>query len=550
MGRWQSFKELIFGKREEKSSLAASIIAAPGSGGVIWTPRGYENFSKETYLKNVTAFRSIDEIATNVSSVPWKEFRRIDEDKREVSTDTAIAEVLKRPNPNESLEFVMLSATAYLVMSGNSFFERVVLEGGPNAGNIKELYTLRPDRFKLKINPSTGQLEKYIYMVQGRPVEWQVNPITQQADILHLKSFHPMDDWWGAAPTESAAREIDTSNVATQWNMNLLSNQCRPGMIYTLVGATGEAFMDQLEKYLREEKSGASNVGKDMIITGERGTKAEPYGWSPTDMDFSEGDLRLMRKIAMAYRVPPMILGIPGEATFANFKEARLAFWESTILYYLNYIRGELNNWFYDEESDRFVDYVLDDVPALAVKRDQIWERAQNSDFLTIDEKREMVGRDKYEPTEEPGSVLFIEASKIPIESAAEAEVEEEEVEEEEEGVDEEEEEVRKDLEKQGYTDDEIDEFLGYKQGEDFNPEEEKPYPNEHACRLKEPGQFDRFARVNCYKKSDGKCVDYIFGIKDNKSQVQALRYRKKIWNAASARKHCASRGGRFEAAG
>ena len=449
MSRWQSFKDFVWGK-EEKESRTARITTTPASGGVIWTPKGYDNFAKETYLKNATAFASIVEIASNVASVPWKEYRRIKDDKREVVTDTAISNVLKRANPQESFEAVMLAATAYLAMSGNTFFERVKPDGGPNKEDIKELYAKRPDRFKLKVNPHTGQLEKYVYSVDGRSVDWEVDPITQQADILHLKSFHPLDDWWGAAPTESAAREIDTSNAATEWNMNLLQNQGRPGMVFTLIGALGEQQFDDLEKRLAA-KTGVTKVGQNMIITGERGTGVDPYGWSPADMDFSEGDLRLMRKIAMAYRVPPMLLGIPGEATFANFKEARLAFWESTIFYYLNYNRGELNNWFYEPDSEMFIDYVLDDIPALAIKRDAIWKRAQESDFLTLDERRELVGKDKYEPSEDPGSMIFIEASKIPIGMA----MEEEEKEKEEEAV--------KMLQDEGWTEDEINEMLGYK---------------------------------------------------------------------------------------
>lgn len=75
------------------------------------------------------------------------------------------------------------------------------------------------------------------------------------------------------------------------------------------------------------------------------------------------------------------------------------------------------------------------------------------------------------------------------------------------------------------------------------------PYPNEHACRLEDPGQFDKLRRNNCGEKSDGKCIDVIYGIKDGKSKIQALRYGKEIWSASAAREHCKGRGGRFEAA-
>ena len=75
------------------------------------------------------------------------------------------------------------------------------------------------------------------------------------------------------------------------------------------------------------------------------------------------------------------------------------------------------------------------------------------------------------------------------------------------------------------------------------------PYPNEHSCRLKDPGKYDRFKRDNCGEKSDGKCIDVIYGIKDNKSEIQALRYSKEDWTEKAARKHCEGRDGKFEPA-
>jgi HK97 family phage major capsid protein len=79
---------------------------------------------------------------------------------------------------------------------------------------------------------------------------------------------------------------------------------------------------------------------------------------------------------------------------------------------------------------------------------------------------------------------------------------------------------------------------------------EQRPYPGEHACRLENPDKYERFARKNCYKKHDGKCIDYIFGIpKGGGSELQAMRYKKETWTADSARSHCKSAGGSFEAA-
>lgn len=79
---------------------------------------------------------------------------------------------------------------------------------------------------------------------------------------------------------------------------------------------------------------------------------------------------------------------------------------------------------------------------------------------------------------------------------------------------------------------------------------EMRPYPNEHSCRLEDPGKYKKFARKNCYKKHDDKCIDYIFGvISADESELQAMRYPKDIWTLDAARAHCKDAGGSFEAA-
>lgn len=90
-------------------------------------------------------------------------------------------------------------------------------------------------------------------------------------------------------------------------------------------------------------------------------------------------------------------------------------------------------------------------------------------------------------------------------------------------------------------------EIVGDDEGE---PAEEQPYPNEHACRLQDPGKFEKFARKNGAREHEGKKYDVIFGIrKDGKSEEQAYRYPTKSWKAAEAQAHCKANKGAFEPA-
>ena len=63
----------------------------------------------------------------------------------------------------------------------------------------------------------------------------------------------------------------------------------------------------------------------------------------------------------------------------------------------------------------------------------------------------------------------------------------------------------------------------------------ERPYPNEHAARLRDPDQYDSFRRRN---DEGGNGVDFIFGIKEGEegAELQAIRFRLSEFTAAEAR--------------
>lgn len=295
-------------------------------------------------------------------------------------------------------------------MDGNAYEERITPLDGPNVEVPKELYVHRPDRIHIEVG--NGRKTGYVYEVEGREKTWRIDPINGECDLWHYKTFHPINDWYGAAVTESAAREIDTSNEATEWNKKMLENEGRPGMVITIVGKnlTDERF-EKLEKMLKEKHTGPEHAGANMILEGEKGTTAQPYGWTPKDMDFMEGNRDLSRRIALGFKVPPMLLSIPGDATFSNFEEARLAFWEETVFFYLNFFRDEGNNWHFPKDNRFYLDYALDEIPALAPKRHRMWERAQKSQFITINEKREMVNL----PPIDAGDVILVPSNMVPL---------------------------------------------------------------------------------------------------------------------------------------
>ena len=94
----------------------------------------------------------------------------------------------------------------------------------------------------------------------------------------------------------------------------------------------------------------------------------------------------------MAFGVPPVLLGLPGDATYANYREANRALWSQGILplarKLLDALAEGLRPWFDGLEFG----VELDAIPALAEDRERLWAQVGAADFLSPDEKRAMVG--------------------------------------------------------------------------------------------------------------------------------------------------------------
>jgi len=79
----------------------------------------------------------------------------------------------------------------------------------------------------------------------------------------------------------------------------------------------------------------------------------------------------------------------------------------------------------------------------------------------------------------------------------------------------------------------------------------EKPFPNEHSCRLKDPKDFKPESFRRTTRKHNGKEYSVIMGRLKGETTMteQAYRYNKKIWTASEAKSHCKDHKGTFEAA-
>ncbi len=351
----------------------------------------YQKAGIESYKNNVIVNRCVNIIANSASHVPWVVMQKTPVGLQKANHHQ-INKLLKRPNPTKAGAELFAEVIANKLLFGNSYLLAIASDA---YSAPTELYSLNPQAVRAIY--ANGNVVGYKYGFKNNEHNnektYHIDPINKQSQVLHIKNYNPIDSVYGLSCLEAAGRSIDLHNKATEWNHTLLKNGARPsGALIVNNGSylTDEQFQ-RLKQELYEKYYGSQNAGKPMLLEG--GLEWKEMSISPKDMDFIESKNTAAREIALAFGVPPQLLGINGDNTYSNMQEARLALWEETLIPLLDKIADGLTNWlshwFHEEIT---VDFDRDAISILTERRQKLWMTLTDVDFMSINEKRAMVG--------------------------------------------------------------------------------------------------------------------------------------------------------------
>jgi HK97 family phage portal protein len=368
---------------EQKASATGRVAALAGGGArIAWSPRDTGSLTRLGFVGNPVGFRAVKVIAEAAAAVPLV----LEGGGSRFQTHPVLS-LIGRPNGVQGGAEMFEALYGQLLLSGNGYLEAVGEAGVPT-----ELHVLRSDRMVL-VPGADGWPVAYDYKVGAKAHRFDARGLSP---ICHLKAFHPLDDHYGLSPMQAAAAALDVHNAASKWSKGLLDNAARPSGAIIYRGADGGATMtpdqfDRLSAEMEAHHQGARNAGRPMLLEG--GLDWKPMGFSPSDMEFQKTKEAAAREIAVAFGVPPMILGVPGEATYANYQEANRAFYRLTVLPLVAKVTASISHWLTDHTGEALMlKPDLDQVPALSAEREAQWRRIATADFLTGAEKRALLG--------------------------------------------------------------------------------------------------------------------------------------------------------------
>lgn len=361
---------------------------ALGDGRATWNGnagplRSYETLVREAYLTNPVAQRAVRIIAEGAAGAPV----------RSTPPDHPALGLLAGGEPGPSL---IETVAANLLLHGNAYIEVALGASGLPAA----LYALRPERVTVEADAS-GWPVGYLYRAGTTVQRFPAITVGAGAEegrpgLLHIRSYHPLDDHYGLGCVGAASAAVETHNAASAWNQSLLDNAARPSGALVYDPGDGQPLsaeqFDRLKAELAAGFAGAANAGRPMLLDG--GMKWQPLALTPAEMDFARTRDTASREIALAFGVPPMLLGLVGDNAYANYREANVALWRLTLLPLTSRIYGAIALYLRDWWPDLSLAIDRDAVPALAADREKLWGQVVAATFLSDDEKRRMLGLD------------------------------------------------------------------------------------------------------------------------------------------------------------
>ena len=359
------------GRAADPASSAASetktaqpLVAVELSRRACFTAPDFGSQCREGYSKNPVVYRCVRMIAEASASVPLKG------DALPSGTRAALERLY-----------------AFLQVAGSAYLFAATL-----GEDVTGVSALRPDAVSALTDRAGRPAGFAVEGTQGRTVHRR-DALTGRCAVMAITLFNPLDEAAGQSPLRAASSSVDLHNQGTRWAKSLLDNSARPSGALVCGGGSRSmprAQMDALKAELAEHFSGPVNAGRPMVLEG--GLEWTSMGLSPSDMDFTAGRREAARDIALAFGVPPMLLGIPGDNTYSNYAEANRAFWRQTVVPLVTKVSAALSAWLSAFGEEVSVSPDLDAVPALAPERAALWARLSAASFLDDDERRAFAG--------------------------------------------------------------------------------------------------------------------------------------------------------------
>jgi len=312
-------------------------------------------------------------------------------DKIENST---IEELLLNPNDYQNTAEQNYDIDGYKLLTGNSYLYHI------GVGSTHEFHTLPAPCVDIKVSgsPFSPQFEYKVNYLENT---------LKGEDVLHFKKWNPITSgqsptkqFKGLSPLQSCRLLLGRYKNADLTQGFQFENMGPGGMI---TGATSSADglseeqATAIQDKFKQQHQGVHKAG-DILVTPSALTWTA-FGLSAVDLNILASKTEMVNELCNVYQYPSDLMG--GDKKYNNFAEARKAVITDCVIPLVEARKSVYNKFIKDVLGESVIieyDYtIFPEMQSDLVKQSQV---AAQSNWLTIDEKRAMMGYDQLQESE------------------------------------------------------------------------------------------------------------------------------------------------------
>jgi HK97 family phage portal protein len=316
-----------------------------------WWQQGYTPALMSAQLAIIEA--CVGAYSQTVAMCPGDHWRGKADGGRERITTSSLSRILRYPNDYQSMSDFLLNAVRQLYLQGNAY-----ALGMRNARyEVSEIH-LMDNRFCRALIDGTGEVHYQLggnWIVQNR-----YGPLTTvpQRDVLHFKLHCDQlrNPLLGQSPLVAAYLDTLTNQTIKEQQFTFYQRVAKPGFVLSTDMLLDKDQVSALRDRWTEQSTGA-NVGSTPILTGGLKPVQIPVAnWR--DAQLAELLKLTDQDIAMAFRVPPQIIGIPTHSTHGTTEAMMQAWVASGLGFCLNHIEETIGQFFgLKGQPDEYVEF-------------------------------------------------------------------------------------------------------------------------------------------------------------------------------------------------
>lgn len=217
----------------------------------------------------------------------------------------------------------------------------------------------------------------------------------------------------GQSLLRSASAEARQHILGNKHNVSILEKGGRVSLVFHFQEDMEQDDFETVRDRVNERYAGADNAGSIGVTSGGK-LEIKEVGTNNKDMDFANLQAMAKEAVAMTYKVP-LPLVTTDASSFNNYREAKLALYDDAVLPLADRIFGGLTQLLmprYGEDPAKTqITYDIDQITALAVRRNEELLLRKKLNLESDNEMREMIGREPYQG----GDQFLKPANLIPV---------------------------------------------------------------------------------------------------------------------------------------